>query len=217
MSAHRPPGGTTPPKSGPAPTHTLAGHARATVVFLALTILVTGFAYPIVVTEISHLVDPYAAGGSLLRYPNGAVAGSLDVAQNLTNKSQPWLFWARPSLTDYNTTLGAESPPGPTDPALLALLNETLAYMRAYGEFTVTATLPIWLVAPSASGIDPDLVPEAVLVQIPRVANATTNLSIPFLTDLVNAHITEPPLPFLGVPYVNVLKLDLALLSIIGK
>jgi len=33
----------------------------------------------------------------------------------------------------------------------------------------------------------------------------------------VNAHTTEPILPYLGVPYVNVLELDLALLPIIGK
>lgn len=206
--------------------HSTGGHLRATAIFLALSILVSGFAYPIFVTEVAHLVDPTAAGGSLLRYPNGTVAGSEYVAQNLTNTSQPWLFWARPSLSDYNTTLGAETPPGPSDPALLALFNETIAYMRLYGNFTVNATLPIWLIAPSGSSIDPDLVPEAVLVQIPRVANST-NLSalgyttlaerIAYLTSFVNAHIIELPLPFVGVPYVNVLKLDLALLPRIGK
>ena len=207
----RPPGG---------PAHSVGTHLRAAGLFLVLSVLVTGFAYPVFVTEVAHVLAPENAGGSLLRYPNGTVAGSADVAQNLTNQSQPWLFWARPSLTDYNTTLGADTPPGPTDPALLALLNETLAYMRLYGNFTVNATLPFWLVAPSASSVDPDLVPEAVLVQIPRVANAT-NLSnssgIAFLTAFVNAHIVEPPIPYLGVPYINVLKLDLALLPLIGR
>jgi potassium-transporting ATPase KdpC subunit len=210
----------------PGPSHSLGTHLRATALFLILSVLVTGFAYPIVVTEIAHVIDPYAAGGSLVRYPNGTVAGSEYVSQNLTNQSQPWLFWARPSLTDYNTTLGAATPPGPTDPALLALLNETIAYMRLYGNFTVNATLPFWLVTPSASSVDPDLVPEAVLVQVPRVAN-NTNLSalgyttlderIAYLTGFVNSHITQPILPYLGVPYVNVLELDLALLPVIGR
>ncbi|MGP8078671.1 MAG: potassium-transporting ATPase subunit C [Thermoplasmata archaeon] len=212
--------------SSAGPSHSLGGHLRATAILLVLSILVSGFAYPIVVTEVAHVLDPYAAGGSLVRYPNGVVAGSEYVAQNLTNHSQPWLFWARPSLTDYNTTLGADTPPGPSDPALLALFNETLSYMRLYGNFTVNATLPIWLVAPSGSSIDPDLVPEAVLVQVPRIAN-NTNLSelgyttlnerIQFLTGFVNEHITQPPLPFVGVPYINVLKLDLALLPLIGR
>jgi len=205
-----------PARRPPARVHSTATHLRAAGLFLVMTVLVTGFAYPVIVTEIAHLADPFAAGGSLLRYPNGEVAGSEYVAQNLTNHSQPWLFWARPSLTDYNTTLGADTPPGPSDPALLALLNETIAYMRLYGNFTVNATLPFWLVAPSGSSIDPDLVPEAVLVQVPRVA-AATNLTIGYLTEFVNDHVQQPPLPYLGVPYVNVLKLDLALLPIIGK
>lgn len=202
-----------PPEKGPA--HSVTGHLRATGLLVILTLFFGSFVYPVVVTEIAHVVDPSAAGGSLLT-ENGKVIGSALIAQNLTNRSQPWLFWSRPSLTDYNLTLGAPSPPGPTEPSLAALLNETLSYMRLYGNFTVNATLPFWLVAPSASSVDPDLVPEAVLIQIPRVA-AATNLSIAYLTAFVNAHITNPPLPFLGVPYVNVLELDLALLPIIGK
>ena len=214
------------PPASTGPAHSFGTHVRAAGLFLIISLLLSGFAYPIFVTEVAHVIDPSAAGGSLVRYPNGTVAGSEYIAQNLTNQSQPWLFWARPSLTDYNTTLGADTPPGPTDPALQALLNETISYMRLYGNFTVNATLPFWLVTPSASSVDPDLVPQAVLVQIPRVAN-NTNLStlgittldgrIDFLRGFVNAHTTEPILPYLGVPYVNVLELDLALLPIIGK
>ena len=80
----------------------------------------------------------------------------------------------------------------------------------------VNATLPFWWVAPSASSIDPDLVPEAVLVQIPRIS-AATNLSIPILQSLVNAHIVNPVVPYVGVAYVDVLELDLKLLPMIGK
>lgn len=202
----RPP--PTPPRA-----HSMREHVRATVGFMVITIVVCGLVYPLVTTGIAQLVDPDAANGSLLYYPNGTVAGSSLVAQN-TNA--PYLFWERPSLTDYNFTGGAPTPPGPTQPGLGQLLNETIAYMKEYGNFTVNATLPFWWVAPSASSIDPDLVPEAVLVQIPRVSNAT-NLPIPKLLDLVNAHIVNPPIPDVGVPYVDVLQLDLALLPMIGK
>lgn len=198
----------TPPPVRPPPTHTIAGHLRATLALLMLTLLVSAFAYPVFVTAVAQLIDPYAANGSLEYYPNGTIAGSALVAQNT---SQPYLFWERPSLTDYNTTLGADTPPGPSDPALGALLNETIAYMQEYGTYTVNASLPFWLVAPSASDVDPDLTPEAVLVQVMRVANVT-GLSISFLTDFVNDHITNPPVPYLGVAYVNVLQLDLDLL-----
>jgi K+-transporting ATPase ATPase C chain len=90
--------------------------------------------------------------------------------------------------------------------------------MERYGNTTVNATLPISLLSVSGSGVDPDLVPEAVLVQIPRVSTFASNLtgqnvSIANLTALVNREIVGPILPGLGVPYVDVLSLDLALLS----
>jgi len=187
---------------------------------LVVSILVTGVAYPLFVTVVAQVIDPSAAGGSLLRCPNGTVVGSTDIAQNLSaGKLGPGLFWARPSLTDYNTTLGAATPPGPSDPALLVLLNETIAWMKAEnatGNSSPTATLPAWWVAPSGSSVDPDLTPEAVLVQIPRINATPPYVPVAQLTDLVNDHITEPPLPGLGVPFVNVLELDIALLAFEG-
>jgi K+-transporting ATPase ATPase C chain len=210
--------GAAPATPGPwrpqAPrAHTLGTHVRATVFVLLLTLLVSGFAYPAFVTAVAQVVVPSTADGSLLHYPNGTVAGSALIAQNT---SAPYLFWSRPSLTDYNTTLGAATPPGPTDPALARLLNETLNYTRLYGNLTVNATVPFWFVAPSASSVDPDLTPEAVLVQVPRVS-AASGLPLSFVTNLVNAHIQTSVLPYVGVAYVNVLRLDLALLPYEGR
>ncbi len=159
------------------------------------------------------MVNPSGAAGSLLRDPNGTVVGSSLIAQNT---SAPYLFWERPSLTDWNTTLGADTPPGPSDPALGALLNETIAYLNLAWNYSANHTLPYWLVAPSASDLDPDLVPEAVLIQVPRIA-AATNESIAFVTGFVNAHITNPVIPFVGVAFVNVLELDIAWLKVIGR
>jgi potassium-transporting ATPase KdpC subunit len=195
------------------PAHRWTTHVRAAVVLIVLTLIMSGFAYPAFVVGVAQVIDPVAANGSLLYYPNGTLAGSALIAQNT---SAPYLFWERPSLTDYNMTMGADTPPGPSDPALGALLNETIAYMKEYGNFTVNATLPFWFVSPSASDVDPDLTPEAVLVQVPRVAE-NTNLTIATVTALVNAHITNPVVPYVGVAFVNVLELDLALLPMIGK
>jgi K+-transporting ATPase ATPase C chain len=194
-------------------SHSFGVHVRAAAFFLVLSVLLSGFAYPAVVVGIAQVIEPNTANGSLLHYPNGTVAGSSLIAQNT---SAPYLFWSRPSLTDYNTTLGADTPPGPTDPALGQLINETLNYTRQYGNFTVNATIPFWFVAPSASSIDPDLTPAAVLVQIPRVS-AATNLSIAYLTSFVNAHIENSILPYVGVAYIDVLQLDLDLLPHEGR
>jgi len=197
------------------PAHSGARHVRATVIFLVVSLLLVGVAYPLVVTGIADVINPAGAAGSLLRDPNGTVIGSTLIAQNT---SAPYLFWSRPSLTDYNTTLGADTPPGPTDPALGQLINETLNYTEQAWNWNVShsGSLPYWFIAPSASDLDPDLVPQAVLIQIPRVAE-NTNLSIAFLTQFVNAHITNPIIPYIGVPFVNVLKLDIALLPLIGR
>ncbi len=192
--------------------HSITGHLRAAGLFLVLMVLVAGFGYPLVVTGIADVLDPGAAHGSLIYGSNGTLVGSTLVAQNL---SAPWLFWERPSPTDYNMTLGAPSPPGPSDPGLRALLNETIRYIQKYGLATVNVTVPFAWAAPSASSIDPDLAPQAVLVQVPRVAEAR-NLSIAVVTALVNNHIVNPWLPYVGVPYVDVLSLDLALIDQYG-
>ena len=202
-------GPSGPPR--PPPAHSVGGHARAAGLFLLLTVLVVGFVYPYVVTEIAGVIDPQAANGSLLKYPNGTIAGSSLVAQNT---DAPYLFWERPSLSDYNFLNGSPSPPGPSEPALQALINETVAYLKEYGN--VSVPVPLEWAAPSASALDPDLVPGAVLVQIPRIS-AATNLSIPTLTTFVNNHIVQPTLPYVGVPYVDVLELDLELLPMEGR
>ena len=204
-----------PPSTAPiAPAaHRWSTHVRATVILLALTLVMSGFAYPAFVTEVAHVLDPSAADGSLLYYPNGTVAGSALIAQNTT---APNLFWERVSLTGYNMSEGADTPYGPSDPALAAWFNETIAYLNEYGNTTVNASLPLWFVSPSASDVDPDLTPGAVLVQVPRVAQAN-NLSIAVVTNLVNQHITNPIAPFVGVAFVNVLELDLALVELTGE
>lgn len=201
------------PPRRPSPRE-IGRHLRAAGVLVALAVLVAGVAYPVVVTAIAQELSPGSANGSLL-YVNGRIVGSSLIAQNL---SAPYLFWARPSLNDYNLTLGYTGAPGPTTSALRALVNETISYMERYGNTTVNATLPISLLSVSGSGVDPDLVPEAVLVQIPRVSQYASNVSganvsIAALTALVNAQIVAPILPGIGVPYIDVLSLDLALLA----
>lgn len=195
------------------------GHVRAASVFLLLAIALTGLAYPWVMTTVARAIDPSAAGGSLLRCSDGTVVGSAGIAQNLSAGALgPGLFWARPSATDYNLTLGAATPPGPSDPELRALLNQTIAWMNAEnatGNSSPYATLPFWWVAASGSSVDPDLTPQATLVQIPRIS-ANTSVSVASLMALVDAHIVRPPIPYVGVPYVNVLELDIALRQSLG-
>jgi potassium-transporting ATPase KdpC subunit len=204
MGAPAPPRPRPPPApSAPLPT---GPSVRAAGVFLVLLLLFAGLAYPGALTELATIETPGTAGGSLLHAPNGTVWGSALIGENITN---PAMFWLRPSEIDDQAFLGAgsEVPPGPTDPALL---NETDYYIAQEG--LNNTTVPIDLVTPSASGLDPDLTPAAVLVQVPRVAHYS-GLSEAFLTGLVNAHIHHPDAGVFGTSWVNVVELDVDLLA----
>jgi potassium-transporting ATPase KdpC subunit len=211
LHPHVPP--PEPPGRAPSPL-------RASLAFLLLLALVTGFVVPQAVVAFAHDVAPGSAGGSLLRFPNGTAYGSSDLGENFTN---PALFWPRPSMIDYQafvgngTGAGNEVPPGPTDPALL---NETAYYVAYYctetrANLTVhcleNASVPIDLLTPSTSGLDPDITPAAALVQIPRIA-FYTGLPQEFLRVLVNEQTISPYAGVFGPAYVNVLTLDQALL-----
>lgn len=213
----RAPRSLAPPAPIPRGPTTTVGHLRAGALLLVLTILVGGIGYPLVVTGFAQLVTPATANGSLVSSPNGTVIGSSLVASNLT---LPWMFWPRPSPVDYDMFFGSAAPPGPGDPALVnetaAYVNETLSYMSQYGESAVNASVPLWWVSASGSGVDPDLTPEAALVQIPRI-HLVTNLSIGDLTDLVNSQLIPPPGGVLGPTYVDVVNLDLALSEQLGR
>jgi K+-transporting ATPase ATPase C chain len=198
-------------------------------------VIMSGAIYPGLITEFAQYVVPGSANGSLITGPNGTVIGSELLGQNITcnpaaypNVSEcPFrgLFWSRPSLTDYQSILGAgnETPYNPTNPALrnqtLALYNQTIYYMQLYGVNNIT--VPIDQVSESESGLDPDLLPQAALVQVYRVAyfanqSGLTNITIGALTNLVDANIDNFADGYIGVPYVNVVQLDIALLHLEG-
>jgi potassium-transporting ATPase KdpC subunit len=188
----------------------------AIVVLIALT-LITGLVYPLAMTGIAGLIFPRQAQGSLIER-DGKVVGSALIGQEF--KSEKY-FHGRPSATTapdpndptktvaapYNAANSGGSNLGPSNKALIDRVQGDLDTLRKENP---AASVPADLVTTSASGLDPDISPEAAYFQVPRVAKAR-NLTENRVRQLVSDHVEERFLGVLGEPHVNVLLLNLAL------
>ena len=182
----------------------------AVVLFCALTLL-TGVAYPLVVTGVAHAVFPAQAGGSVTLH-GGKPVGSALIGQNFSDARH---FWGRPSATGpmpYNASASSGSNQGPLNPALTDAVKGRIEALRAADPGN-TAPVPVDLVTASASGLDPHISPAAARYQAARVAKARS-LPVDKVLSLVEQQTETPLLPFLGESQVNVLQLNLALETI---
>lgn len=179
----------------------------ALVLFAALTLL-TGVAYPLLVTGVAQSVFPAQAGGSLI-LRDGKPVGSALIGQNFTDAGH---FWGRPSATGpmaYNATSSGGSNQGPLNPALTDAVEARVEALRTADPGN-SAAVPVDLVTASASGLDPHISPAAAQYQVARVARAR-GLAPDKVQGLVEQQTEMPLLGLLGEPRVNVLKLNLAL------
>lgn len=186
------------------------------IVSLLFFTVVTGMAYPAVITGLAQLLFPHQANGSLITDAAGNVVGSELIGQSFTD---PGYFWGRPSATSpvpYNAAASSGSNYGPLNPALIGPDGSVEARIKALKDanvaagVTVTDTIPVDLVTASASGLDPHISPAAALYQAPRVA-AVRGIDVATVRALINQHTEGRTFWILGEPRVNVLELNLAL------
>jgi K+-transporting ATPase ATPase C chain len=188
----------------------------AIVLLLALT-AITGLAYPLAMTGIAGVLFPMQAQGSLI-VEDGKVIGSELIGQEFKDEKY---FHGRPSATTapdpadstktvpapYNAANSGGSNLGPTSKALNDRVKEDVDRLKAENP---SMPVPLDLVTTSASGLDPDISPDAALFQVPRVAKARK-----MTHDRVRALVSENTKGrfggLLGEPRVNVLALNLAL------
>ncbi len=178
---------------------------RATVV----TLVLTGLAYPLLVTGVAKLLFPRRAEGSLVSDERGRVVGSELLAQAFAS---PAYFQPRPSAAGdagYDPMSSGGSNLGPTSRKLRDLAADRLAALQQANPDAPGAP-PVELVTASGSGLDPHLSPAAALWQVPRVAKAR-GVSAERVRALVEESVEGRDLGVLGEPRVNVLLLNLAL------
>ena len=173
--------------------------------------VIAGMLYPLVMTVCFQLVFPYQANGSLVMR-DGKVVGSELLSQQFQTDRY---FWSRPSACSYGTGPTGFGPSGasnlgPTSAQLQKNVDGNLATLRTAHKLAADAPVPADLVFASASGLDPDISPEAARFQIARVA-AARSMSLDQVTALVEKFIKPPQWGVFGQARVNVLQLNLAL------
>lgn len=186
----------------------MLGQLRTATVALIVFTVLTGVAYPLVITGIAQVAFPKQANGSLIP-GDGKVLGSELIGQPFDD---PKYFWSRPSATGpfaYNAASSTGSNLAVTNPAQVDAIEARVAKLRQSG-VPADQAIPIDLVTASGSGLDPHISVAAAQIQVSRVARAR-GISEQTLRHIVEQHTEGRQLGLLGEPRVNVLKLNLAL------
>lgn len=196
---------------------------RPAILVLVLLTAITGLAYPLAMTAIAGVIFPKQAQGGLIE-KDGKVIGSALIGQEFKEDKY---FHGRPSATvapdpndasktvpaPYNAANSGGSNLGPTSKALNDRVREDVEKLKAENP---SASVPLDLVTTSASGLDPDISPDAALFQVPRVAKARS-MSEDAVRQLVTQYTQGRLAGVIGEPRVNVLALNLALDAVKAK
>jgi K+-transporting ATPase ATPase C chain len=183
----------------------MTSQLRPAILMTLVLTLVTGVAYPLLVTGVARLL-PYQADGSLV-VRDGRVIGSRLIAQGFAG---PRYFHPRPSAAGeqgWDPLASGGSNLGPIDQRLIDRVKEAAAALH---EENPGAPVPVELVTTSGSGLDPHLSPAGAEFQVARVTRAR-GLPVATVRELVRGHTEGRQLGLLGEPRVNVLELNLAL------
>ncbi len=171
-------------------------------------IVITGIAYPLLVTGLSTVLFHHQATGSLIP-ANGKIVGSELIGQRFT---RPEYFHGRPSAAGndgYDGLSSTGSNLGPTNQKLIDRVKDDVKKVRAENP-TYSGPIPADLVTQSGSGLDPDISPASADLQIARVA-AARGVSTDAVRQIVASYTQGRQFGFLGEPRVNVLLLNRAL------
>ena len=163
--------------------------------------------YTLAILGIAQL-SPNKGKGEIVEV-NGKTIGFKKLGQSFTEDKY---FWGRPSAVNYNAAGSCGSNKGTANPGYLEEVNIRIDSFLVHHPYLSKKDIPSEMVTASGSGLDPDISPDAALIQVKRIAKIR-NISEEKLAALVNSFATKP---VLGTPTVNVLELNVALDKING-
>jgi K+-transporting ATPase ATPase C chain len=178
---------------------------KTSILFTIVTTVLLGLGYPLFVTGVAAVFFPHQAAGSLI-LKDGQVIGSELLAQSFTSDRY---FHPRPSAAGngYDATASGGSNLAQSSKTLVDRIQASIDKLSAENP---GHPVPIDLVTTSASGLDPDITPDAAFFQAPRVAKARS-IGEDRIRQLIQQHIAGRQLGVLGEARVNVLALNLDL------
>jgi len=175
---------------------------------LIMTIL-TGLVYPVVMTGLAQITFPSKANGSLI-VKDHKIIGSKLIGQKFDSTIY---FWSRPSANDYNPIPSSASNYGPTSAVLKQQVEARRHMFAVKNDIRDTISIPKEMIFASGSGLDPDISPEAAMLQLKRVAYGRKfNESQKLKTLMLIKSLTKgPQFSIFGEPRINIFQLNLAL------
>jgi potassium-transporting ATPase KdpC subunit len=191
-------------------------------------LIVCGIIYPLAMTGISQVVFSKKANGSIVTL-NGKEVGSELLGQGFTD---PRFFRGRVSGVNYNTYTAADTKPdssgktaytgvnsgsqnlGPSNSALTDRVKKDLDNFLKSHPGLKKEDIPTDLLTSSASGLDPDISPQAAKIQVDEVSKAT-GISAEDLNKIIANHTKGKTLGLFGEDRVNVLMVNLEIAKIL--
>jgi potassium-transporting ATPase KdpC subunit len=197
----------------------------AALMMVVIFTVITGLAYPLVVTGVAQGLFNDKSNGSLVENADGEVVGSRLIGQSFV---EPQYFHPRPSAAGdgYDPTLSSGSNLGPTNEKLLTGsvddpatpdvderfdgVEQRVEVYRDLNGLADDERVPVDAVTASGSGLDPHISVANARLQAGRVADER-GLEVDEVLELIDDHTDGRDLGFLGEEGVNVLELNMAL------
>lgn len=193
-----------------------------TFVFAFVIMAILGFVYPTVVSLITENTLPWQSEGSPVII-NGTVYGSEYLAEAFNSSL---FFQPRPSATGYNLSISGSSSLSPNDPGYLNLTEQYLKQFLEENPGINVSQVPYSMVAPSDSGLDPNIPVLGAFDQVPRIAHSICDLAAEnnitmglnatevFLNHTITDHEAQN-FPIFGSYYVNTITLNFIIIKLL--